>query len=124
MEKARQEAMGMLGSQQNRHELKEESIESCEEFQFDLTESNQTNSLHMSQQLTTTNSSPNQVLVLNKSSILPHTITTTSLANSKKLKTFINTKNNINIINLSKPNMQTSTLATTSAVRQTESLEN
>ena len=78
----------------------------------------------MNQQLTSTNSCPNQVLVLNKSSILPNTITTTSLANSKKLKTFINTKNNINIINLSKPNVQTSTLSTSSAVRQTDLLEN
>lgn len=113
----------MSGSQSARQESKTEPTDHAEDLKFDLTETNQNSSFQVNQNMTT-NSSPNQVLVLNKSSIIPNTITTTSLANSKKLKTFINTKNNINIINLSKPSMQTNTMPTTSVIRQTDSLEN
>ncbi|CAF0721063.1 unnamed protein product [Brachionus calyciflorus] len=125
LEKARQSALAASNSQSNKPTITtiEPKIEpvnhsvqdSKEDFKFDLNEtfsSNQivqnnanntlnsnTFQLNLNQPLTqslSNSTNSNQVLILNK----PTTITTTSLTNSKKLKTIINTKNNLNIINL------------------------
>ena len=109
--------MAASGSQQNKTLLEPKSeLNQLDDFKFDLTDTN-SNQITQNNNANNTNNnntfqlnqtlsspSPNQVLILNKSALTtngPTTITTTSLAaNTKKLKTIINTKNNLNIINL------------------------
>lgn len=135
LEKARQ---ATLAASAGSHHIKQQSTETkleptnymdqIEDFKFDLNDTssssssnqvlpltNSTFQLNLNQpiQQTLSNSNTNQVLILNKPTLGANgTTTITTLANSKKLKTIINTKNNLNIINL---NTATTTTTTTSA---------